>query len=81
MIHYYAQRKSIKNDTPQAPINKYGTRDDMEYQFHLFCANAVKNSDGNDYDALEWGSIEQGILERKTYNHPQSESESEPEVE
>lgn len=77
MAHYYAQRKSIKADTPAAPVNKYGSRDDMEYQYHLFCASAVKNEAQNDFDAIEWGTLEQGVLERKTYNHPAPETEPE----
>lgn len=79
MAHYYAQRKSVKNDTPAAPVNKYGTREDMEYQFYLFCASSVKNEAGNDLDSVEWGTIEQGALERRTYSHPSQEPAPEPE--
>lgn len=80
-MNYYAQRKSIKNGEPQAVVNKYGTRDDMEYQYHLFCASAVKNDAGNEVDALEWGTIQNGVIERKRYDHPvvTPEPEDEPE--
>lgn len=77
MAHYYAQRKSVKDDTPTAPVNKYGTRDDMQYQYFLFCANSVKNNDGNDLDLVEWGTVEQGALEKRSFNHPQPEPELE----
>ena len=75
MAHYYAQRKSIKDGQPQAPINKYGERGDMEYQFYLFCANSVQNNAENDYDFVEWGTVEQGALEKRGFNHPAPEPE------
>ena len=77
---FYAQRKSINNGEPQPIINKYGTREEMEYQFHLFCASAVK-TDVREIDAIEWGTIEQGVIERKKYTKPvEPESEPEPET-
>ena len=65
---YYAQRKSILNGEPQAAVNKYGTRRQMERQFHLFCANAC-DGDENPYDvdSIEWGTVEAGAIERKCY--------------
>lgn len=66
---FYAQRKSINNGEPQAVVNKYGTQQEMEYQFHLFCASAVK-TDVRDIDAIEWGTIEGGVIERKKYTRP-----------
>lgn len=63
---FYAQRKSINNGEPQAVVNKYGTQQEMEYQFHLFCASAVK-TDVRDLDSIEWGTLEQGVIERKKY--------------
>ena len=66
---YYAQRKSILNDEPQAIVNKYGNQRQMERQFHLFCANA---NDGEEYqydiDSVEWGTVEGGVIERKVYH-------------
>ena len=70
MANYYAQRKSIKNGEPQTPNNRYGERADMERQFHLYCASAATNADNNDTDSCEWGTIEQGALERKTWVWP-----------
>ena len=64
---YYAQRKSIKGGQPQTISNRYGERAEMERQYHLFCASAATNTDGNDVDSIEWGTIEQGKLERKVW--------------
>lgn len=64
---YYAQRKSIKNGMPVSPNNRYGTRAEMERQFHLYCASAATNEADNDVDSVEWGTIEQGIIERKQW--------------
>ena len=77
MVHYYAQRKSIKDGVPQAPINKYGERADMEYQYYLFCASSVQNNAENAYDFCEWGTVEQGALEKRGFNHTQPETEPE----
>ena len=75
---FYAQRKSIDAGTPKTPVNKYGTREEMEYQFHLFCASAVK-TELHEVDAIEWGTVEQGVIERKKYLHtPEPEPEPEP---
>ena len=46
----------------------------MEYQFHLFCASAVK-TDVRDLDSIEWGTIEGGAIERKVYAKPTTEPE------
>ena len=82
---YYAQRKSILNGEPQAINNRYGDRRAMERQFQLYCANAC---DGEDYpfdtDSIEWGTIENGALERKVYvkevePEPEPEEPTEPE--
>lgn len=74
---YYAQRKSVNGGEPQPVINKYGTRAEMEYQFHLFCASAVK-TDVRDLDSIEWGTVEGGVIERKRYTKPAPEP-TEPE--
>lgn len=78
MAIYYAQRKSIKNGMPVTPNNRYGDRPEMERQFHLYCASAATNADGNEVDAVEWGTIEQGALERKRWVN-NVEPEPEPE--
>lgn len=50
---FYAQRKSVKNGEPIAPNNRYGTQQEMERQFHLYCASAVTNEADNDLDSIE----------------------------
>lgn len=66
---FYAQRKSIVNGQPVAPNNRYGTQEDMQYQYYLYCASAVKNEQHSDFDAIEWGTIEQGMKERSIFRH------------
>ena len=78
---FYAQRKSVKNGEPIAPNNRYGTQVEMERQFHLYCASAVTNADDNDMDSIEWGTIENGVIERKKYTRPALEPEEEVESE
>lgn len=71
---YYAQRKTVLNGEAQAVTNKYGTRRQMERQFHLFCANANDGDEYvNDVDSIEWGTLENGIIERKVYQKPTPE--------
>ena len=78
---YYAQRKSILNGTPQAINNRYGTKREMERQFHLFCANACDGEDFPfDIDSIEWGTVEGGAVERKLYAK-EIQPEPTPEVE
>ena len=76
---YYAQRKSVKDGQPVAPNKRYGERNEMERQFHLYCASACINTDDFDTDAIECGTIEQGVIERKRYQKPVSEQDIEPE--
>lgn len=73
MLTYYAQRKSIKNNVPQTVNNRYGTRAEMERQFHLYCASAATNADGNDVDSVEWGTVENGAIERKRWINTEPE--------
>lgn len=86
MATYYAQRKSIKNNETQPINNRFGAMAEMERQYHLYCASAATNADGNQVDAVEWGTIEQGAVERKVWTHevqptPEPEPEPEPESE
>ncbi len=71
---YYAQRKSIKNGQPQNPNNRYGTRAEMERQYHLYCASAATNEAGNDKDYIDWGTVENGPLEHKKWEWPVEEA-------
>lgn len=68
MAMYYAERRTINAGSQPVTVTKYGDRRGMERQFHLFCANAL---DGeafpNDLDAIEWGTVEQGKLDRVVY--------------
>ena len=71
---YYAQRKSILGGVAQAVNNRYGTRREMERQFHLYCANACDGEEfPYDVDSIEWGTVEGGVIERKVYNKPAPE--------
>lgn len=79
MLNYYSQRKSIKDNSPVAPNNRYGTKAEMERQYHLYCASAATNADENEYDSIEWGTIEHGIIESKTFDHRTVEPEAEQE--
>lgn len=76
---YYAERKTLNDGQNPVTVNKYGERRAMERQFHLFCANAL---DGeafvNDLDAIEWGTVEQGVLGRVVYRKEQPEPNEEP---
>lgn len=77
-MQYYAQRKSIKDGNPQTINNRFGTRPEMERQFHLYCASAAVNNDGFEVDSIEWGTVEQGVIERKVWiNEPAPEPEPE----
>ena len=76
---YYSQRKSILNGAPQAVNNRYGTQREMERQFHLYCANACDGEEFPfDIDSIEWGTIEHGVIERKTYIKPTPVPDEEP---
>lgn len=74
---YYAQRKSIRGGEPQPINNRFGERAEMERQYHLYCASAATNADGNDVDSIEWGTVEQGVLERKSWVWPVEEEPAE----
>lgn len=71
---YYAQRKSIKNGVADVN-NRFGEREQMQRQYHLYCASAATNEAENDYDSIEWGTVEQGALQREAFNHPKPEPE------
>jgi len=67
--HYYAQRKTTKAGEVQPINNRFGSREEMERQYHLYCASAATNADGYELDAVEWGTIEQGAIERNVWQH------------
>lgn len=67
---YYSQKKSIKDGVAQTPNNRYGTEKEMEYQYCLYRASAVKNDADEELISVEWGTIEGGAIERKVYTKP-----------
>ena len=77
---YYSERKKVNDGTAIAPVYHTGTRDAMERQFHLNCANVLdSNNPRNDLDVCEWGTIEGGAVERKVYIKETPEPETEDE--
>lgn len=65
---YYAIRRSIKNG--EASSNeRTGEKAQMERQFHLYCASAATNEAANEFDAVEWGTLEGGKLDRKVWDN------------
>ena len=75
---YYAQRKSIKNGEVTFN-NRTGERKEMLRQYFLYCASSATNTDKNDYDFVDYGTIEQGQLKVESIN--QIEPEPGPETE
>lgn len=73
---YYAERKNIENGTAKQPAYHTGDRDAMERQFHLDCANVLGN-ERMDVSVCEWGTVEQGVLERKVYRKPEEPEQAE----
>ena len=72
---FYAQRKSIKNG--QVTFNnRTGERNEMLRQYFLYCASAATNNDGNEFDFVDFGTIEQGKLKAEAF---QQEVAPEPE--
>ena len=69
MLHFYAQRKTVKGGSGVTPANYYyETRNEAERQFYLLCASAIANTDGNDLVSVEYGTVEQGAVERKFWD-------------
>lgn len=65
---YYATKRAVKNGAAVTPANySYTEHADAEKQFHLLCASAITNSEGNELTSVEWGTIEQGNIERKVW--------------
>lgn len=65
---YYAIRRSIKDGTPSSN-ERTGEKAAMERQFHLYCASCATNEAGNEFDAVEFGTLEGGKLDRKVWDH------------
>lgn len=71
-VTWYSERKKVNEGQAVAPVyHTSSDRDAMERQFHLNCANVLdSNNPRNDLDVCEWGTIENGALERKRYTKP-----------
>lgn len=73
MATWYSQRKSIKNGEPVAPNNRYGTRREMLRQYFLYCANAATNTDENEFDSVEFGTVEGGTIKIERFDQTEEE--------
>ena len=65
---YYAIRRSIKNGSATSN-ERTGEKAAMERQFHLYCASCATNEAENEFDAVEWGTLEGGKLDRKVWEN------------
>lgn len=65
---YYAIRRSIKDGVPSSN-ERTGEKAAMERQFHLYCASCATNEAENAFDAVEFGTLEGGKLDRKVWDH------------
>lgn len=74
MLHFYAQRKTVKNGNGVTPANYYyATRNEAERQYYLLCASAIQNQDDNDVVSVEYGTVEQGAVERRYWDFREAE--------
>lgn len=60
-------KREGKSDGTSGHVEKFGNETDMLYQYYLFCANAAKNTDGDLFDSVEFGTIEGGKLKREVF--------------
>ena len=88
-LSYYAQRRVVHDGQPVAQQNslQFGTRRQIERQYCLFRANALEGEE-QQYDKIqiEWGTLENGYVERKVYikeptPEPEQELQEEPQQE
>lgn len=77
MLHYYAMRKSIKGGVPQTINSRFGEYAEMLRQYFLYCASAATNADGNDFDSVEFGTIEHGVQKFERFDNTETEPEAE----
>lgn len=88
-MNYYVIRQYSENGTRKTPANyPYSTRPEAERQYNLLCAAAWLNEINIesptmlvDFESVEIGTVEHGMIDRKFFNHvkPQPEPEPEPE--
>lgn len=82
MATFYAQRKSIKGGQAVAPNNRYGEYNEMLRQYFLYCASAATNEAENDFDSIEFGTVEGGVIKTERFdNTPATNPEPTPEPE
>lgn len=78
---FYAQRKSIKNGTTTFNNRTDADRDTMLRQYFLYCASAASNDQENEFDYVDFGTVEQGAIKHEAFTHPAPEPEPTPEPE
>jgi len=66
---WYAQRKSIKNGSTTFN-NRTGERDAMLRQYFLYCASSATNEQENEFDYVDFGTVEQGAIKHESFTHP-----------
>lgn len=66
---YYAIRWTVKDGQTSHNERIGDNKAEIERQYHLYCASCATNADGNEYDAVEFGTFEGGKLERKTWDN------------
>lgn len=88
-MNYYVIRHYSTNGQRMTPANyPYQTRPEAERQYNLLCAAAWKNEMDValdtmtvDFESVEIGTVEQGAIERKFFNHVKPAIEVQPEEE
>ena len=76
---FYAQRKSIKNGTTTFNQRTDTDRNAMLRQYFLYCASAATNEQGNEFDYIDFGTVEQGAVKHEAFTQPAPEPETEGE--
>ena len=71
-MQYYSINFNIKADGTISNTVKMGNETDMLRQYYLFCANAATNADGDQFDAVEFGTFEGGKLKREVFDRRQA---------
>ena len=81
---WFAQRKSIKNGQVTFNQRTDSDRDAMLRQYFLYCASAATNEAENEFDYVDFGTVEGGAIKKESFNHyiaPEPEPEPTPEPE
>ena len=67
-MQYYSINFNINKDGVVGNVVKMGNETDMLRQYYLFCANSATNADGDQFDAVEFGTFEGGKLKREVFD-------------